>query len=45
MAKTDKSLREKENTFESESDRLKQLNQKLKTKLVSYQNYLIITSG
>ncbi len=37
MAKTDKSLREKENTFESESDRLKQLNQKLKTKLVSYQ--------
>ena len=37
MAKTDKSLREKENTFVSESDRLKQLNQKLKTKLVSYQ--------
>jgi DNA mismatch repair protein MutS2 len=37
MAKTDKSLREKENTFESESDRFKQLNQKLKTKLVSYQ--------
>ena len=37
MAKTDKSLREKENTFESESDRLKQLNQKLKTKLVNYQ--------
>ena len=37
MAKTDKSLREKENTFENESDRLKKLNQKLKTKLVSYQ--------
>jgi len=37
MAKTDKSLREKENTFESESDLLKQLNKKLKTKLVSYQ--------
>mgnify|MGYP003314138817 FL=1 len=37
MAKTDKSLREKENTFENESDRFKKLNQKLKTKLVSYQ--------
>ena len=37
MAKTDKSLREKENRFENESDRLKKLNEKLKTKLVSYQ--------
>ena len=37
MAKTDKSLREKENTFENESDRLKKLNEKLKTKLLSYQ--------
>ena len=37
MAKTDKSLREKENTFENESDRFKKLNQKLKTKLLSYQ--------
>ena len=37
MAKTDKSLREKENTFENESDRFKKLNQKLKSKLVSYQ--------
>ena len=37
MAKTDKSLREKENKFQNESDRLEKLNQKLKTKLVSYQ--------
>jgi DNA mismatch repair protein MutS2 len=37
MAKTGKSLREKENKFQNESDRLEQLNQKLKTKLVSYQ--------
>ena len=37
MAKTGKSLREKENKFENESDRLEKLNQKLKTKLVSYQ--------
>ena len=33
MAKTDKSLREKENKFENESDRLKKLNEKLKNKL------------
>ena len=37
MAKTDKSLREKENKFQNESDRLEKLNQKLKTKLISYQ--------
>lgn len=37
MAKTGKSLREKENKFENESDRLEKLNQKLKSKLVSYQ--------
>ena len=37
MAKTGKSLREKENKFQDESDRLEKLNQKLKTKLVSYQ--------
>lgn len=37
MAKTGKSLREKENKFQNESDRLEKLNQKLKTKLVSYQ--------
>lgn len=37
MAKTDKSLREKENKFQNESDRLEKLNQKLKNKLVSYQ--------
>ena len=37
MAKTGKSLREKENKFENESDRLEKLNQKLKTKLISYQ--------
>ena len=37
MAKTGKSLREKENKFQNESDRLEKLNQKLKNKLVSYQ--------
>ena len=37
MAKTGKSLREKENKFQDESDRLEKLNQKLKTKLISYQ--------
>ena len=37
MAKTGKSLREKENKFQNESDRLEKLNQKLKTKLISYQ--------
>jgi DNA mismatch repair protein MutS2 len=38
MAKTDRSLREKENKFENESARLEKLNQKLKSKLVSYQD-------
>ena len=37
MAKTGKSLQEKENKFENESDRLEKLNQKLKAKLISYQ--------
>ena len=37
MAKTGKSLKEKENKFENESQRLKILNEKLKSKLVNYQ--------
>ena len=37
MAKTGKSLKEKENKFETESERLKILNEKLKSKLVNYQ--------
>ena len=36
MAETGKSLREKENKFENESERLEKLNEKLKSKLVSY---------
>ena len=38
MAKTGKSLKEKENKFENESQRLKILNEKLKSKLVNYQD-------
>jgi len=38
MAQTGKSLREKENKFENESERLKKLNEKLKSKLVNYQD-------
>ena len=38
MAKTGKSLKEKENKFENESQRLKILNDKLKSKLVNYQD-------
>jgi len=37
MAKTGKSLKEKENKFENEWQRLKILNEKLKSKLVNYQ--------
>ena len=37
MAKTGKSLKEKENKFENESQRLIILNEKLKSKLVNYQ--------
>ena len=37
IAKTGKSLKEKENKFETESERLKLLNEKLKSKLVNYQ--------
>ncbi|MEC8397724.1 MAG: DNA mismatch repair protein MutS [Bacteroidota bacterium] len=37
MAQTGKSLKEKENKFENESDRLEKLNEKLKSKLVNYQ--------
>ena len=37
MAQTGKSLREKESKFENESERLEKLNEKLKSKLVSYQ--------
>jgi DNA mismatch repair protein MutS2 len=37
MAQTGKSLKEKENKFENESERLEKLNQKLKSKLVNYQ--------
>ena len=37
IAKTGKSLKEKENKFETESERLKILNEKLKSKLVNYQ--------
>jgi len=37
MAKTGKSLKEKENKFENESERLEKLNEKLKSKLVNYQ--------
>ena len=37
IAKTGKSLKEKENKFENESQRLKILNEKLKSKLVNYQ--------
>ena len=37
MAKTGKSLKEKENKFENESQRLKILNEKLKSKLINYQ--------
>ncbi len=37
MVKTGKSLKEKESKFENESERLKKLNEKLKTKLVNYQ--------
>ena len=37
MAKTGKSLKEKEKKFENESQRLKILNEKLKSKLVNYQ--------
>lgn len=37
MAKTGKSLREKESKFENESERLEKLNDKLKSKLVNYQ--------
>ena len=36
-AKTGKSLKEKENKFENESERLEKLNEKLKSKLVNYQ--------
>ena len=45
MAKTGKSLKEKENKFENESQRLKILNEKLKSKLVNYQDCLITTNG
>ncbi len=38
MAKTGKSLKEKENKFENESQRLKILNEKLKSKLINYQD-------
>ena len=37
MAKAGKSLRKKEYKFENESERLEKLNEKLKSKLVSYQ--------
>ncbi len=37
MAQTGKSLREKESKFENESERLEKLNEKLKSKLVNYQ--------
>jgi DNA mismatch repair protein MutS2 len=37
MVQTGKSLKEKESKFENESERLKKLNEKLKTKLVNYQ--------
>ncbi|MEC9195443.1 MAG: DNA mismatch repair protein MutS, partial [Bacteroidota bacterium] len=37
MAQTGKSLKEKENKFENESYRLEKLNEKLKSKLVNYQ--------
>ena len=37
MAKTGKSLKEKESKFENESERLEQLNDKLKSKLINYQ--------
>jgi DNA mismatch repair protein MutS2 len=37
MAKTGKSLKEKENKFENESERLEKLNDKLKSKLINYQ--------
>ena len=37
MAQTGKSLKEKENKFENESERLEKLNEKLKSKLVNYQ--------
>lgn len=37
MAKTGKSLKEKESKFENESERLEKLNDKLKSKLVNYQ--------
>ena len=37
MAKTGKSLKEKENKFENESQRLEILNEKLKSKLINYQ--------
>jgi DNA mismatch repair protein MutS2 len=37
MVKTGKSLKEKENKFENETDRLEKLNEKLKSKLVNYQ--------
>lgn len=37
MAQTGKSLREKESKFENESKRLEKLNEKLKSKLVNYQ--------
>ncbi len=37
MAQTGKSLKEKENKFETESKRLEKLNEKLKSKLVNYQ--------
>ena len=37
MAQTGKSLREKESKFENESERLEKLNEKLKSKLVIYQ--------
>ena len=37
MAQTGKSLKEKESKFENESERLEKLNEKLKSKLVNYQ--------
>ena len=37
MAQTGRSLKEKENKFENESERLEKLNEKLKSKLVNYQ--------
>ena len=37
MAKTGKSLKEKESKFDNESERLEKLNEKLKSKLVNYQ--------